>query len=355
MCIYLGISEELTYSTKEHVLPAALGCCTKLERGIVSDQANGYFSPIERDVIEQSLIQIPRIINGPGKRGKLADKFATTSAVSVVNLNGENALGYMKGTKGYILNQFIINKENKIQFHYQQDGSHDAQDEVEKLKKHICSMGEKYVPVIMPIEDKSIYITHFKDKIYIGACEILSNEKVDEIKKLFARDINVAKQRVLCGELSATIDIEHNLKKICIVAAKSALNTLAYLKGSEYIIQNSDFKTIIEAIMSGSDEIFEYVNGIGFEVVPMLRQKLFLDKEQLACILTAEGKKLKALFLVYEHGFEISLCSNCITSSDFLLDGIVCDWRNRTDYQYLDFLKQKQVLYSDEFVTDKKQ
>ena len=344
MCIYLGVSEELTYSTKEHVLPAALGCCTKLERGIVSDQANGYFSPIEREVIEQSLIQIPRIISGPGKRGKLADKYATTSAVSVVNLNGENALGYMKGTNGYILSQFIIDEENKVQFHYQHDGTHNVQDEVTKLKKHICSMGEKYVPVTMPIDDKSIYITYFKDKIHIGASDVLSNEKVDEIKKLFAGEFSTAKQKVLSGELSATIDVQHDLKKICIVAAKSALNTLAYLEGAEYIIQNSDFKTIIEAIMSGDNEIFNYVKGIGFETVCALRQSLHLDKEQLACILTAEGKKLKAWFLVYEHGFEISLCPNLTISPDFLLDGIICDWKNRTDYQYLEFLKKKKVL-----------
>ena len=76
MCIYYGDLPELTYKSREHVLPAALGCCTKLESGVVSDQANEFFSPIERDVLEHSLIQIPRIINGPGKRGKLAEKYA---------------------------------------------------------------------------------------------------------------------------------------------------------------------------------------------------------------------------------------------------------------------------------------
>lgn len=64
MCIYYGDLPELTYKSREHVLPAALGCSTKLESGVVSDQANELFSPIERDVLEHSLIQIPRIING---------------------------------------------------------------------------------------------------------------------------------------------------------------------------------------------------------------------------------------------------------------------------------------------------
>lgn len=50
MCIYFGQNPELTYTSQEHVLPAALGCCTKLDKGVVSDDANKYFSPIERDV-----------------------------------------------------------------------------------------------------------------------------------------------------------------------------------------------------------------------------------------------------------------------------------------------------------------
>lgn len=142
VCIYLEDSIELTYSTQEHVLPAALGCCTKLEKGVVSDQANKYFSSIERDVIEHSFIQIPRIVSGPGKRGKLAEKYAATSQVSVVNLDGKNSLGYMKGTEGYILNQFVIDEKNNIQFHWQQNNELNVKNEIEVLKKHIQSMGK---------------------------------------------------------------------------------------------------------------------------------------------------------------------------------------------------------------------
>lgn len=157
MCIYYGTLPELTYKSQEHVLPAALGCCTKLENYAVSDQANEYFSPIERDVLEHSLIQIPRIINGPGKRGKLSAKYATTSEVSLIEQNGKNGLGYMKGSDGYILSQFIIDEKNNIQFHCQPEDSHDAQNEIEQLKERIVSMDKKNVPVQMPQDDPYIY------------------------------------------------------------------------------------------------------------------------------------------------------------------------------------------------------
>ncbi len=167
MCIYYGTLPELTYKSQEPVLLAALGCCTKLEKYTVSDQANEFFSPIERDVLEHSLIQIPRIIEGPGKRGKLNKKYATTSEVSPIKHNGRNGLGYIKGTEGYILSQFIIDEKNNIQFHYQPDEEVSAENEIKKLQEHILSMEEKYVSVKMPLDDNCVYITYFKigDKV----------------------------------------------------------------------------------------------------------------------------------------------------------------------------------------------
>lgn len=53
----------------------------------------------------------------------------------------------MKGVKGYLLSQFVIDEKNNIQFHWQQISGLDAQNEMEKLKNHICLMGEKYVLV----------------------------------------------------------------------------------------------------------------------------------------------------------------------------------------------------------------
>lgn len=344
MCIYLGQNSNLTYITQEHVIPAALGCCTKLGKGIVSDEANKYFSTIERDVIEHSLIQVPRIINGPGKRGKLSAKYAATSEVSPIEQNGRNGFGYMKGTEGYILSQFIIDEKNNIQFHWQPDDSNDAQNEIEKLKERIVSMGEKYVPVEMPQDDACIYIAYFKDKMHIGFHGILSDEKIKEIKNLFAGNITKGEQNTFCGQLSATINIRHNFKNLCIVAAKSAINTLAYLKGAEYITQTTELDDIIKQVMSGSDEIFNSVKGIEFDGVKKMRQSLNLNNEQQACIIIGEMNQLKAWVFFYDHGFEVLLCDSLKSPSLVLMDGIVCDWKKRKDHRYLDYLTEIGVL-----------
>ena len=47
MCIYLGNCEDLTYQKQEHVFPAGLGGKRMLDHGVVSDQANNLFSPME--------------------------------------------------------------------------------------------------------------------------------------------------------------------------------------------------------------------------------------------------------------------------------------------------------------------
>lgn len=344
MCIYLGQKFGLTYTSQEHVLPAALGCCTKLDKGVVSDEANKYFSPIERDVIEHSLIQIPRIIKGPGKRGKLSPKYAATSDVVPIKCSGRNGLGYMKGTEGYILSQFIISQENKIQFHWQANSNGNAQEEITKLKEQIASMGEKYVSVKMPQDDENVYIAYFKEKIHIGFYDILPEERVKEIKDMFTGSITARGEKVNYGQISATLPIEHNLRNLCIIAAKSAINTLAYLKGDQYILQTDEFDDIIRQIMSGSDEIFNSVSGIGFDGVEKIRQKFFLDNDQQFCILVEEMKQLKAYVFLYEHGFEVLLCNCLKSSSGILMDGIVCNWKERKDYKYLEYLTNIGVL-----------
>ena len=111
-----------------------------------------------------------------------------------------------------------------------------------------------------------------------------------------------------------------------------------------YITQSTDFKNIVDVLMSEGDEVLNYVKWIAFDGVELLRQRLYLDKEQLACVLTEEGNRIKAWFLVYEYGFEITLCDTCTVPCDILLDGIVCDWRNRKDYRYWDFLKEKGIF-----------
>ena len=54
MCIYYGNNPALHYKKQEHVIPATFGGRIKLPNGVVSDEANEFFSPIERFVSQKN-------------------------------------------------------------------------------------------------------------------------------------------------------------------------------------------------------------------------------------------------------------------------------------------------------------
>ncbi len=68
-CIYLE-KEDLTFNSREHVIPAGLGCIDKLPIGVVSDEANNLFSKYEKIFLEESFVGFVRKLN-IGKRGNL--------------------------------------------------------------------------------------------------------------------------------------------------------------------------------------------------------------------------------------------------------------------------------------------
>lgn len=69
MCIYFGNNENLHYTQREHIFSAFLGGKTRLDLGVVSDEANHELSCLEGELAHKSTLQIPRGFMGPGKRG----------------------------------------------------------------------------------------------------------------------------------------------------------------------------------------------------------------------------------------------------------------------------------------------
>ncbi|MBU3169903.1 hypothetical protein [Clostridium estertheticum] len=108
-CIYLGrLSEELTYNSQEHLIPAGLGGRLKLPKGFVSDQANEKFSKYELFGLRKSLLTGNRMRHGPGKRGNQNIKKEKAPVIRMLKENrdnGENLLGYIFAGEAYVLPQ----------------------------------------------------------------------------------------------------------------------------------------------------------------------------------------------------------------------------------------------------------
>lgn len=334
MCIYYGNKENLTYKKQEHVIPAGLGCHTKLARGVVSDQANEYFSPLERNVLEKSFLMVNRVIEGPGKRGKTSEKYATTSEVSVVCHDGLYCLGIMKGTQGFILTQFIIDGDNGLKFMLGTDDTNAIN--LEKLANLVVNMKDKYVSIIDEELGDRIFITHHKGKITIGSGAELTADRIQKIKDIFFQELVTGNSTHMDGQIELKLEVEHNFVSVCKVVAKTAINTVAYILGEEFLYTNNAFEKIISSIMNDNESILNIVYGL--KEADYFRKKFHLNAEQPVCLLINEQNKLDAFVFFYSYGFQMTLCEN--VKIPFLIEGIVCDWKEtKKDYKYTDYLK----------------
>lgn len=344
MCIYYGHDSSLHYKNQEHVIPAGLGCSTKLAKGIVSDEANAFFSPIERDVLEKSLIQIPRIIQGPGKRGSLSPNKATTSAIVPIKCGKETMLGYMKGTKGYVVNQIGI-QGNKIRFLCgRETGKYiNYESEVNLIKEKMLH-SDKNVLVRMPEDCNEILIAVFKKKLYIGCSHELKEEEYATIKKLLSGKTRIKKRQENKNMGSAIITIEHNLKNVYKIVVKTIINTFAYLTSEEDVLECTELTKLKSCIFSEDNTIFKRVDEIDFAVVDNLKKRLCLLNGEHACIITSENNIYSAILFFYNYGFHVKIgkCNEAIMSK-ISVDGIVVDWKKHIDYRYREKLSNQNI------------
>jgi len=117
-CIYYKRSEpDVHFTKREHVIPAGLGGISKLPLGSVSDEANEYFSPLEMEILRDSLLAVNRNNVGPGKRGSLNVKKVKAPTMRVIkkeDSSGENYnIGFVFAGESYIISQIAVDFNDK--------------------------------------------------------------------------------------------------------------------------------------------------------------------------------------------------------------------------------------------------
>ena len=236
-------------------------------------------------------------------------------------------------------------------------------DGAKELQEKIRSWNNgKYVPVQMDQIDSEtgnangetapdlIFITYFKDKIYIGAKEKLTDSQIKVIKDFFVKDIDFRNSslKILKGSPEIKLEIKHSFVDVAKIAAKVAVNTLAYIAGTDAVLNSRDLDEIIGMILSGNESTLKD-DGILGRSRPLrdaeeLKRKCYLEKDCQACLLCKTGAKLIAYVFFYNisYAVELSYDSNidicCVLGLELGLDGIVCDWKNQKDYRYIDYI-----------------
>lgn len=344
MCIYYGNERNLTYEKQEHVFPAGLGGIAMLPKGMVSDQANELFSPLEAKLMHDSLISIERVLFGPGKRGSHDPKKASISNISLLkNEDGKLALGYLSGKSGYYINS-IYKKQNEFTFAVASEQNHDPERAWEAFKQEARDLGAQFVHISSEKLDPGDWVFgSYRGKHYLALGPHCELETVKKQLRMIADSSRSGTLNRKSGRPEFDIPIEES-DLIGRVYAKVAINVLARLKGEEYVCH--DRFAPIKSWILGESDVDEYSQLP--KVTP--DNRLRFPENCHWCIFLIHDKKLCAVVCFY------NTCSRYFELADSILPedryrsgplfGLICDWRNKRELTLEEWIQEqaKQML-----------
>ena len=340
MCIYYKDVQELTYQNREHVFPAGLGGKIKLEKGVVSDQANAHFSSMELKLMRQSLIASDRMIFGPGDRGSLSPEKASKSLVVVgVETNGRAVLSYTSNRKPYNISQFYmsdhtirISMQNKhTDISNERDQFLNALRKFEDVFVHLKSSNIKKGEMIIGYLDGKYYVATSgerpeKDSVQAAINLFLSKFSFDSITEFETR----IQQDHLLAEDQETDRMY----------AKIAMNTLAFIRGADYSL-NSAFDDIRNWIVNGEAE-HDYLSLPNVVTIGGPEEKItrIFPPNSHWCIFVKYRSMLSAVVCLYNHYHRQFAFGKIDETEPGFPFGFICDWKNKREYTLEEYINE---------------
>ncbi len=344
MCIYLGNKIGLHYESQEHVFPAALGGIAKLPIGFVSDEFNQMISGLEMDFMRNYVFTIPRTIEGPGKRGKLAEKFHSPSNVSVLvdEKDRQYALGYTIKNKPYKIPHICLNSvTGETLFSFQNDYSENLKSKIENFLNWIKQINWNSVIELdgemlpdnlilfgtMPRKNGSIRAFIAKNKLNKFT---LNLAQVQHIAEGYYNQYNIphSKKYHATVHAKATL-IEDHFR----ILAKIAINFIALEKGEEFV-QDEKFRPIVQWVSEGGKNQFVQfipkVNLLGTDAIKLPSSSHYIVVSKVHSRMVACICLFSSFTVLVDYGFSFD--------ESFDECGLICDWKNRKEYMLKEYL-----------------
>lgn len=295
LCIYTNKDDtQAHFKNQEHIVPACIGGMKKLPKGYVSDEVNTLFSGLELKLARNSPITLVRMFVGPGKRGSHNPKRrgGASKIVSVMQSDetGEYSLGYMRVGVPITIDQIhiVYLEGGKRQTSFRFDTETVDEDHFqERVAEWIHELAE-----------------------FDSQATILQKKEMPENEFSGIVDLQMPHK----GRNHVTSDIrqEIDLYAYYRVVAKIAFNCLAEVRGREYVMQQK-FAPVRESILTGKD--IEQMVMMPGKKNPHAEVMLYGDANPMFVVLSEE---------------------DCRDFGE--MDGYVCDWENRREMRFLDYL-----------------
>lgn len=351
-CIYLYKQDSnLTYDSAEHIIPAGLGGIKKLPKGYVSDQANNFFSKIEKKALRYSFLTGNRLRHGPGKRGNQKVRKEKMPAITLLKeekINGSK-LGYIFMGSSYIIPQIscmfnCLSGELKVDFIGDDFENNDFFEYFVTFKTKLVEflLNKERTFTFIGNNEKSngsFYIGLHKNKWYISSNSpsfkldnyiniILNYFIINSIKSPRKISNNII-HNTSKSEFNYTYPIDITDMSFFYLFLKIAFNSLAYLLGQEVALSSS-FDDIRQDIINCENfdnyiipdsvcrELFEnYVNN-------------FENNEHYVFIVS-KGTALYSYVSLYNEWHSYMVLSNNY-QGEHIVSGFICDWKSKNEY-----------------------
>ena len=332
MCIYLQGQEGLTYEKREHIFPAGLGGIMVLPHGVVSDQANEYFSPLEGLLMHDSLLSVPRSLLGPGKRGSLNPHKSSKSKICILEGSGKKiSFGYVSGKTSYYIST-LTKCGCTYTYTVASDQYQDSEQSWETFKHACLKFEDKFVSIQIASLDSQDWIFGFyESKYYLALGRDCSFDR-------FKKELLFIATSSLSGSWRKNnahpkVDFrQQESDDTTRIYAKVAINALAYLLGEQYI-NHERFRPIKDWIL-GNVESSEYTQ------LPRITPQnvLGLPEHSHWCLFSIYNGKLTAVVCYYNAYSRYFELAKSIEKYDRNirnhLCGLNCDWRCRQEYTF---------------------
>ena len=320
MCIYFKDKGNLTYNGREHIFPASIGGKARLKKGIVSDQANDYFSPLEGLLFHESIVAIPKMLFGPGRRGTKKEGKVVVNVIK--DDNNHWGLGYIFLGKSYVIPHLRFDEYNcRAVFPSVNDDGTNPTTGIKHLIEKLLNMPEDFTYFHKPDLGKTVMIGFYKKKYYIASSLIFINTEL--LKNLIGSiDINNEETKMKLTESTQTHSIElKECEDNARVYGKIAFNVLAHLKGAEFVLQ-TEFDGFRDWLIGKATRESRFCDIID---IPK-EYDLFIPKDSHFCIITyLNGEMLAQIGLYYPTRLVWKFSLGFIkTDGDHYPIGLIC-------------------------------
>ncbi|MPQ30546.1 hypothetical protein E4V42_03725 [Clostridium estertheticum] len=349
-CIYYKKSEpDVHFTKREHVIPAGLGGISKLPLGYVSDEANEYFSPLEMEILRDSLLAVNRNNVGPGKRGSLNVKKVKAPTMRVMkkeDSSGENYnIGFVFVGESYIISQIAVDfndKENSCIPSYRstvfdiQQGKQTLLDFRKNLIGFFSNTNRKFKLIDMPYTTDSHFINvgYFKGKWFAATSHKIINMDYLALILLPALKEEQLKDNEPVLEpkafLKYTYKFDINTSLFFFIYVKTAFNALAFLKGSDFASKEM-FDNIRKSILIHDNSISDFIVN-EYNINNELKDiAIRIPEKAHFVIITSRFNSVIAYVSFYkERPALVKLTDNY--EGEVFTEAIVCDWKNRNEF-----------------------